>query len=187
MGTRFGVTFLALTALCSCGPSSDDGDARASSTSTSADEPTTTSATLEGTGPGSSSEGASGSTSATESSGSVRPFFGGPTICAAPPDHCALYCPDGTVCPDGMSCRNSFCHYDEDMPPVAGDPDYPPADEDLVCPEGTFGPNGLVPQPYYWCAPPCDGMGTDAPCPNGATGTAMGLCVFNPETSGQPC
>ncbi|GEM_PF-1931780 len=61
-----------------------------------------------------------------------------------------------------------------------GDPNYP-------MPDMTGCPGGLLPASFSMgfavCAPACmDGM-----CPNGATGDAMGACVFNPDSSGDPC
>ena len=53
----------------------------------------------------------------------------------------------------------------------------------MPCPEGYVAASlvmgGVV------CAPACMGVGKT--CPDGATGTAKGVCAFNPDSSGDPC
>lgn len=64
---------------------------------------------------------------------------------------------------------------------TSGDPDYPPPDQ---CPAdgvpvqlGSAGDNGV-------CLPPCAGDGT---CPSGESGTAIGVCGFNPLSTFGAC
>ncbi|RMG97720.1 MAG: hypothetical protein D6705_08120 [Deltaproteobacteria bacterium] len=62
------------------------------------------------------------------------------------------------------------------------DPNYPDPGPNVECPDG------LIPvsfqMGYAVCAPACDNMGQ---CPDGESGTAMGACVFNPDSSGDAC
>jgi hypothetical protein len=112
----------------------------------------------------------------------------GGMACLAEPDHCVLSCTAMTMCPDDMSCQNGACQYDTMNPPAGtGDASYPfPVSMDPPCPNGeiavSFGPEG-----YAICAPACDGMGQTAPCPQAATGNAMGACLFNPSSSAMMC
>lgn len=112
----------------------------------------------------------------------------GGMACLAEPDHCVLSCSAMTTCPDGMSCQNGACQYDTMNPPAdTGDANYPfPVNMDPPCPNGgiavSFGPEG-----YAICAPACDGTGQMAACPQGATGDAMGACLFNPTSSAMMC
>ena len=111
----------------------------------------------------------------------------GGMACLGEPDHCVLACGGAMTCPDSMSCQNGACQYDTMNPPPMGDPNYPlPTAMNPPCPDGmigvSFGPMG-----YAVCAPACDGMGLDAMCPQAASGSAVGACLFNPTSSGMMC
>ena len=64
---------------------------------------------------------------------------------------------------------------------TSGDPDYPPPGQcganDVEVQIGSEGDNGV-------CLPPC---GADGSCPNGETGTAIGVCGLNPMSTFASC
>jgi len=64
-----------------------------------------------------------------------------------------------------------------------GDPDYPQPDEN-GCPAGHVGVGVNTEPDNAVCLPPCDGSGA---CPSGATGNAIGVCGFNPDTTYLGC
>jgi hypothetical protein len=68
-------------------------------------------------------------------------------------------------------------------PTADGDPDYPRPDE-TGCPGGGVAAMVGAEPPNAVCLPPC---GEGDVCPNGATGTATGVCAVNPESSFLPC
>lgn len=75
---------------------------------------------------------------------------------------------------------------DTDDPTGGVDSKWPPLDPMMPmmpCPDGyaaaSFVMGGAV------CAPKCTGVGKM--CPSGDTGTAKGVCAFNPDSSGDEC
>lgn len=64
-----------------------------------------------------------------------------------------------------------------------GDPDYPRPDE-TGCPGGGVAAMVGAEPPNAVCLPPC---GAGDVCPNGASGTATGVCAVNPASSFLPC
>lgn len=65
---------------------------------------------------------------------------------------------------------------------LGDDPDYPNPG-DAGCP-GDEVPVQVPGDPNAVCLPPCDGMGL---CPSGQTGGAVGVCLFNPDSSQLDC
>jgi len=113
----------------------------------------------------------------------------GGMACLAESNHCVLFCNAMMTCPDGMTCQGSVCHYDSGNLPMMGDPNYPLPDpmNMNLCPGTDEQPVTFVGDPYFVCAPLCDGMGPMAMCPAGGSGNAQGACLFNPDSSGNAC
>ncbi|MBK6919574.1 MAG: hypothetical protein IPH07_19425 [Deltaproteobacteria bacterium] len=63
-----------------------------------------------------------------------------------------------------------------------GDPNYPAIGDG--CPSGSVGIGIDTDIENNVCAPPCDGSGV---CPDGATGDAVPVCAFNPDSTYDPC
>ncbi len=81
-----------------------------------------------------------------------------------------------------MECQAGACQYVASGElPAEQDPIYP---LQMTCPEGYFMQPVAFAQGFGVCAPECDAEGM---CPAAESGTAVGVCAFNPSSSGDAC